>query len=497
MERLDTSSDSVDTKHLLVSPAPESELEWSDFEHLGQSRDHVEDVLRAGLWKDAPGMNILLYGPPGTRKTEFCKVLARQLGATLYSVGEADEDGDEPSRQDRLGEFKLTQHLLAKDGGSLLLFDEMEDLLPGYSRGFSLFGQHFSSCEGKGGSKVFIHRLLEESPTPTLWTMNDIWAAPEAVLRRMSVVLELRPPTTAVRTRIWERLLSRRGIEAGADEASSLAREFDVHPGVMNGVVVAAQLCGGNVEAVRHGAYSLARALSRQRPPQGAPPLFDPALIRADIDPGMLAGRLRRSGGRRFSLCLQGPPGTGKSAYVRYLAEDMGLEVMQKRSSDLMSMWVGETERKIADAFEEARDAGAFLVFDEADSLLADRGSAHRNWEVRQVNEMLTWMENHPFPFACTTNFGAHLDAASLRRFTFKITLGYLLPGQVEGAFRRYFALTPPARLARLATLTPGDFAVVRSKAGILGRLDDPEALADMLFEECRSKPGGGCAIGF
>ena len=82
---------------------------------------------------------------------------------------------------------------------------------------------------------------------------------------------------------------------------------------------------------------------------------------------------------RRFSLCLQGSPGTGKSAVVRYLADRLDLEVIQKRASDLMSMWVGDTEQRIAAAFAEARDADAFLVFDEADSLLADRRFAHRS----------------------------------------------------------------------------------------------------------------------
>ena len=67
-----------------------------------------------------------------------------------------------------------------------------------------------------------------------------------------------------------------------------------------------------------------------------------------------------------------------RAPYVRYLAERLGLEVVQKRASDLMSMWVGQTEKIIARAFAEARDAGAFLVFDEADSLLADRRLAQR-----------------------------------------------------------------------------------------------------------------------
>ena len=145
----------------------------------------------------------------------------------------------------------------------------------------------------------------------------------------------------------------------------------------------------------------------------GPPDKYDPALIHADVDPVQLADRLVASGARHFSLSLQGPPGTGKSAFVRYLADRLGLEVVQKRASDLMSMWVGGTEANIAEAFAEARDAEAFLVFDEADSLLADRRLAERSWEVSQVNEMLTWMESHPFPVAFTTNFGERLDPAT------------------------------------------------------------------------------------
>ena len=84
---------------------------------------------------------------------------------------------------------------------------------------------------------------------------------------------------------------------------------------------------------------------------------------------------------------------------------------------------------------------------------------------------MLTWMESHPLPFACTTNFGEHLDAATLRRFVFKVALDYLAPAQAEAAFRTYFGLSPPAEIAMLTALTPGDFAVVRRKAALLGRL--------------------------
>ncbi|MCY4502433.1 MAG: AAA family ATPase [Alphaproteobacteria bacterium] len=486
-----------DVNRLLFDAAPPSELDWSDFDHVAGDRDHVERLLEGALDKGAPGVNILLYGPPGTGKTEFCKTVAERLGVTLYSVGEADGDGGEPSRRERMQELRLAQRLLAQDRRSLLLFDEMEDLLEEGGPEFDFLGGLFSRRSRGGPSRVFMHRLLERAPAPTLWAMNDPGRVSPAILRRMMFAFELRAPTSRVRARVWERQLDRHGVEAKPEEARALAMEFDAAPGVAAGATAAARLAGGDIEAVRRGVRGLSRLLGCAKPPEGTPERFDPALIRADTDPAALAERIVRSGAPRFSLCLQGPPGTGKSAWVRHLAERLGLEVLQKRTSDLLSMWVGGTEQQIADAFAEARDAGALLVFDEADSLLADRRFAERNWEVSQVNEMLTWMESHPLPFACTTNFGEHLDPATLRRFTFKVALDYLAPEQADAAFRAYFGLEPPACLRDLAALAPGDFAVVRRKAEILDLLGAPGALAEMLRRECDAKPGTPRVVGF
>ena len=491
----------LDVNRLLLGEASPSELEWSDFDHLDHNRDHVEQLLRGALDTGEPGVNVLLYGPPGTGKTEFCKVLAGQLGVTLHSVGESDEDGDEPTRNERLQELRLAQRLIARGHGSLLLFDEMEDLLSDPFAGLGIFGRLLPrrrrGFPSGGGSKVFMNRLLEEAPAPTLWTINDARTVDPAVLRRMMFALELRLPPPKVRARVWTRQLAHHGIKAGPDDALSLAQEFEATPGVAAGATAAARLGGGDLAAVRRGVRSLSRVLSCEKPPQGTPARYDPALIRADTDPVRLADRLASSGERRFSLCLQGPPGTGKSAFVRYLAERLDLEVMQKRASDLMSKWVGQTEQQIAAAFAEARDTNAFLVFDEADSLLSDRRFAQRSWEVSQVNEMLTWMESHPAPFACTTNLVTHLDPATLRRFVFKIALDYLAPEQAGAAFRGYFGLEPPAGVATLSALTPGDFAVVRRKAEVLGCLREPEALTAMLRAECDAKPDCPQTIGF
>ena len=489
----------LDARQLLFDRAEPGELEWTDFDHVAAGRDHVERLIEGAVKRGERGVNVLVYGPPGTGKTQFCRTLAQRLGVTLHSVGEADEDGREPARAERLQELRLSQRVLGEGRDSILLFDEMEDLLVDPATEFSAFmGRRSPRTRAEAGSRVYIHRLLEQTAVPILWTTNAARQTSQAVLRRMMYALELRQPSPRVRERIWSRQLDRQGIAVADGDARALAREFDVTPGVAAGATAAAGIIdGGDIATVRDGVRSLSRVLHGEKPPQAPPANFDPRLVNADTDPVELTNRLAEQGARRFTLCLQGLPGTGKSAFVRHLAERVGLEVVQKRASDLLSMWVGETEQLIAKAFAEARDHEQFLVFDEADSLLGDRRFAHAGWEISRVNEMLTWMEFHPLPFACTTNYGEHLDPATLRRFDFKIALDYLTADQAIGAFRTFFELEPPEELRTLKGLTPGDFAVVRRRADILGKLDEAESLVAMLGQECDAKPDRPKPIGF
>ena len=73
-------------------------------------------------------------------------------------------------------------------------------------------------------------------------------------------------------------------------------------------------------------------------------------LVNADMDMANLSEKIKQSGKMNFSLCLYGFPGTGKSAFCKHLCEVLGIEVLLKHASDLISPYVGETEKNIANA---------------------------------------------------------------------------------------------------------------------------------------------------
>ena len=519
LSRLMWSSEEVDVRRLLLGGEDDGALDWSDFEHLGAARSDVERLLRGAAEQGAEGVNILVYGPPGTGKTAFCQTLAKHLGLALFSVGESGGDGDEPLRSERLSELVLAQSLLAADTGALLLFDEMEDLLVGAGDA-GAFG--FAPQPASGASRVFLHRLLERAPTPTLWTIHDAEMVHPAVLRRMMYAIRMQPPPVSVRTRIWSRQLSLHDIDATDSDARDFAREFDASPGLAAAATAAAHIGQGGLAEVRRGVQSLSAAMGQELHPRrnalapagGDGVRFDPMLIEADIDLVALAERLAEAGApaRResgtgdhegrpygpvaFSICLQGPAGTGKTASLHYLAERLELDLEQVRATELLGMWQGETERNIADAFASAAEQGTFLVIDQAETLLAER-HASMGWELNAANELLAWMESHPLPFACTARDDLRLDQVALRRFVFRCVFGFLGQAAAARAFRLWFGREPAAALRLPTSLTPGDFTVVRRRATLLRQLDDDAALVEMLREECRIAPPRGRSLGF
>jgi len=464
-------------RRIVVGKVAKASLGRDNFEYIADDYDHIAALIGNALKERRAGVNILLYGIPGTGKTELSKSVAASAGAKLYMLSD-DAAND---REKRLADFALMQTLLEDDGDALVLFDEAEDV-------FSERRGRFSDADSKN-SKLYFNRMLERNKTPVIWISNDISDMDPAYIRRFKYALEVKKPDLNAKEEIWRRICVKRGVRLPADKVAEYAKRYDVPPSLIDTAVDSAKLSGSDgaiertIESLHLAAYG---PLPAGRSDNGV--VFAPDLLNADIDIARLADNLVRKGRLNFSLCLYGEPGTGKSEFARYLAERMGLKVIHKRASDIKDCWVGSTERNIASAFREARDAKAMLVFDEADSFLRDRRHATHNWEVAHVNEMLTWMESHKYPFVCTTNLMDDIDEASLRRFTFKVCCGYLKQAQVAAAFKHFFGVeAESSALNTLTHLTPGDFAVVRSKRDFMD-VDDNAELVRMLELEQSAK---------
>jgi SpoVK/Ycf46/Vps4 family AAA+-type ATPase len=312
----------------------------------------------------------------------------------------------------------------------------------------------------------------------------------KAYIRRFTYLVSFENPDKRIREKIWQKTISENGLILTKDDIKDLSEGYQLPPAIISSVVKSTKLVNGGTLEIKNALsmYEKAMDCHYNIKKTNQELSFDPKLLNTNTDMEQLANRLSQIKSLAFSLCLYGASGTGKSAYARYIAKKLDMEVVEKKASDLFDKYVGETEKNIAKAFAEAREKNALLIFDEADSLLQDRNFTQQSWETMQVNEMLTQMESHQLPFICTTNLMDKIDKASLRRFTFKIKYDYLTTEQVIQAFKHFLGRTVSIEeVQNLKFLTPGDFAVVNKKIKILD-LDYIKDIVDLLQEEMDSK---------
>ncbi|MFS0736131.1 AAA family ATPase [Sphingomonas sp. 1P06PA] len=430
---------------------------------------HADTVARLlnALAGVAPGERlpaILLSGDDRAGLTDTARALAGAFGLVVL-VLDADAVPAEPGARVRL--TALLDREAALTGAMLLL--RAPDALPAPTL-----------------------RLAEAIHAPLIVATRDA-----VELDRPSLRAEIDLPGPVERAALWRATLG----EARGAEADALALRHRIGAAAIarHGAGDPATLAQDCRSAGRAKVDSLAERIG------GGATLDDlvlPPPERASIDAIIAQMRARpqvelgwgaaSQGGRGLGVTalFAGESGTGKTMAAEAIAHALGIDLYRVDLSATVSKYIGETEKNLRRLFDAAEDAGAALLFDEADALFGKRGEvreAHDRYANLEVGYLLQRVERFAGLAILTTNLKSAIDPAFLRRLRFVITFPFpdeaaraaiwrrvLPPGMPAGAI-------DPDRLARLAVAGGAIRTIALNAAFIAADAGRAPVMADMV----------------
>lgn len=477
--------------------------ELPDFSHVGgmtATKDELAKVVgrllafpdeAAKLEVDFGGL--LLHGPSGCGKTLIAEALAGEYGLALVAIGPGDlSDPNQAESARKTREAFAQAQAMAP---SVLLFNELESIAPRHDRG------------GPGGERGGVTTLVGQLEAVrhrrdvlVVATTNDVSMIDPALLRpgrfdrRMSIDLPDRAGRQAI---LATQLANRARVSPELDLATVADRTAGMTPAGLALVVrrAAEAVLGKVAQGTHDAAITTDDLLDAVRgAPDEHPRLEGWSWDRLVLAPGTKKElqelqaliehpeRVAALGLPSLSgALLYGPPGTGKTSIARVLAAEAACSFYPLKGSDLVSKWVGETERNIAGVFSRAREHVPAIVFlDEIDALAPARGLANNAAGDRWVNQLLQEIDGlgtQPGVFVLgATNRPDILDPALLRGERLSRQIEIPLPGVAERSelLRAFSAAMPvdaSVDLGRLAASTEGwsgaDLAALCQQAGI------------------------------
>jgi AAA+ superfamily predicted ATPase len=429
----------MNPEELFCSPFQGETLPLDDFPVNKEEITYLLELLKSGwVAESEKALHILLYGPPGTGKSTFAHSVASALGVKALAVSPKNSKDSGMERRLSLN-VCITRAASRKD--ALVVVDEAENILT---------DRFFPFSKGESVDKSWINELLEQPGQPMFWIINYPHLIDQSIKRRFSYSLFFQPLGVKERRRLWEGILTRYragGTDYGK-ELEKLVKKHRVPAAVIDRSVKQAKEISGdfwkNVSIGVKAFEELEKDGKKEPLKKDVPKRFTLEGVTAGLEIQPFIERLKAIDNARDSETLSpgfgtmlfyGPPGTGKTALARFLAEELGKELITKRASDIMDCYVGMTEKNIAAAFREAEEEDSVMVIDEADSFLYSRDIARRSWETSFVNEFLLAIEECRFFLICTSNRRDNMDSAAMRRFSFKVPFKYAGPKELKALY--------------------------------------------------------------
>ena len=295
-------------------------------------------------------------------------------------------------------------------------------------------------------------RVVNPYPGPLAITVTRPEARLHGFLSKLfEVVFPL--PSSAQQRTLWARVLAENRCDIRADAPEILTQRFNVTPGTIYRTVAEARsramLLFGTTERTELRVVDLSYAIRRKTDhalgaiaePFNTTLTWDDVVLPEKVFKVLheIQGYARHretvyddwgfrkkiSYGRGLSCLFSGPPGTGKTMMSAVLAESLGRELYRVDLSRIVSKWVGETEKNLALAFDEAERGQLVLLFDEADSLFSKRTSqktSNDRFANMEITYLLQRMEAFDGMSILTTNKEKSIDEAFKRRLKFKVS---------------------------------------------------------------------------
>jgi SpoVK/Ycf46/Vps4 family AAA+-type ATPase len=436
------------------------------------------------------GLIFYFQGPYGVGKRTTAEALCRELGLGLMAVdGERLLNASDPT-------FDTAVCLVMREAllqGAALYWSDFDALL----------------ADGKQAWRETLLRALEERQGLTFLAGDVTWEPVDALHALPFVRIEFSRPAYAERMRLWALSLDSHTPLADDVSVGALANKF--------------RFSGGQIRDAAATARNLARWRDPEHEQVSMADLYAACRLQSNRKLATLAHKIvphytwpdivlppdrleqlreicncvkyraqvydewgfdrKLSLGKGLNVLFTGPSGTGKTMAAEVIANELSLDLYKIDLSQVVSKYIGETEKNLDRVFREAQTSNAILFFDEADALFGKRSEvkdAHDRYANIETGYLLQKMEEYEGVAILATNLQANLDEAFARRMHFTVEFPFPDEAHRYRIWQGIFPAEAPlaedvdmATLARSFKLSGGNIRNIALAAAFLSAAEE------------------------